>query len=257
MPTQTRSPLKDKPLRLPGQSVQEQRGELVESAVGEPLMLALFFILLAGLEWWRFYTNMKPNPELFTVVAVLTVVYAGVRIWRVRPKLRSLRQAIEGERAVGQFLERLREQGFSVFHDVVGKGFNVDHVLIGPPGVFTIETKTWSKPTSKRAEVLFDGAHLKVGSLEPERDPIIQAKAQAGWLRSLLTESTGRTFDVRPVIVFPGWFISNTTGSFNEVWVLEPKALPTFLGNEPVRMSPEDVKLASFHLSRFIRSTQP
>jgi hypothetical protein len=244
------------PLRLPGQSVQEQREELVENAIGQPLMLALFFVVIAGLEWWRFYTNMKPNPVLFTGAAVLTASYAGFRFWRALPKLQGLRQAVHGERAVGQFLERLREQGFHVFHDVVGKGFNVDHVLIGPPGVFTIETKTWSKPTKTRAEVVFDGNKLKIGSLEPERDPIIQAKAQAGWLRSLLAESTGKPFDVRPAIVFPGWFISNTAGSFKEVWVLEPKALPAFLSNEPVRLSVEDVKLASFHLSRFIRATQ-
>lgn len=195
--------LKDKPLRLPGQSVQEQREDLAENAVVQPLLLALFFIAFAGLEWWRFYTNAKLNPVLFTWAAVLTAAYAGFRIWRALPKLRSLRQAVHGERAAGQFLERLREQGFNVFHGVVGKGFNVDHVLIGPPGVFTIETKTWSKPTSKRAEVVFDGDKLKIGSLEPERDPIIQAKAQAGWLRSLLAESTGKPFDVRPQSYFP------------------------------------------------------
>lgn len=48
----------------------------------------------------------------------------------------------------------------------------------------------------------------------------------------------------------------NTAGSFKEVWVLEPKALRAFLSKEPVRLSSEDVKLASFHLSRFIRSIQ-
>jgi len=35
--------------------------------------------------------------------------------------------------------------------------------------------------------------------------------------------------------------------------VLEPKALPAFLDHEPVILTAEDVKLASFHLSRFIR----
>jgi hypothetical protein len=252
----SRSPLKDKPLRLPGQSIQEQREELVENAIGQPFTFALVFILIAGLEWWRFYTDMKPNPLVFTEAAVLAIAYAGFRFWRALPKLRNLRQALEGERAVGQFLERLREQGFNVFHDVVGKGFNVDHVLIGPQGVFTIETKTWSKPTNKRAEVIVDGDKLKIGTSEPQRDPIIQAKAQAGWLRSLLAESTGKTFDVRPAVLFPGWFISNAPGTLRDVWVLEPKALPAFLEKQPVRISPEDVKLASFHLSRFIRATQ-
>jgi hypothetical protein len=61
---------------------------------------------------------------------------------------------------------------------------------------------------------------------------------------------------VRPVIAFPGWFVANSSGTFKDIWVLEPKALPSFLDNEPIRLSPEDVKLASFHLSRLIRSTE-
>jgi hypothetical protein len=256
MATTTRSPLKDKPLRLPGQSVAEERENLVEDAVGQPMMLALFFVMIAALEWWRFYTNQKLNPIIFTAAALMTVVYALYRLRRAIPRLRNLRQALEGERAVGQFLERLREQGFHVFHDVVGTGFNVDHVLVGPAGVFTIETKTWSKPISGNQQLAFDGETIRAGGLEPDRDPVVQAKAQASWLRALLLESTGKKVDVRPVIVFPGWFVVNSTGSFRDIWVLEPKALPTFLNNEPIRMTSEDVKLASFHLSRLIRATE-
>lgn len=255
MKSKSRSPIKDKPLRLPGQSIAEEREELIEDAVGQPLILALFFVLLAAMEWWRLYSNMKPNPLVFTLAGVMAIAYAVFRIWRVIPKLRALRQAGEGERAVGQFLERLREDGFNVFHDVVGVGFNIDHVLIGPPGVFTIETKTWSKPTKGETQINFDGESIRIGTLEPERDPVAQARGQAGWLKAILTESTGRKPDVRPVILFPGWYIS-APGGFRDVWVLEPKALPSFLGNEPERLTPEDVKLMSFHLSRFIRSSE-
>jgi len=251
-----RSPLKDKPLRLPGQSVSEEREEVLENSVGQPLIFAAFFVLLAGLEWWRMYTDMKPNPIVFSVAAGIAVTYAVLRMWRAAPNLRNLKQALEGERAVGQYLERLREQGFQVFHDVVGTGFNVDHVLIGPAGIFSIETKTWSKSVSGSEELTFDGESIKLGRLEPDRNPIVQAKAQASWLRALLLESTGKKVDVRPVIVFPGWFVVNTAGSFRDIWVLEPKALPTFLMNEPSRLAPEDVKLASFHLSRLIRAQE-
>lgn len=251
-----RSPLKDKPLRVPGQSVSEERDEVLENSVGQPLMLALFFVLLAAFEWWRVYTDMKPNPVVFSVAAGLVVAYAVFRVFRAIPKLRNLKQALEGERAVGQYLERLREQGFQVFHDVVGTGFNVDHILIGPAGVFTIETKTWSKSASGREELTFDGESIKLGRVEPDRNPVVQAKAQASWLRAILLESTGKKIDVRPVIVFPGWFVVNTTGSFRDIWVLEPKALPTFLKNEPSRLTTEDVKLASFHLSRLIRTQE-
>lgn len=40
------------------------------------------------------------------------------------------------------------------------------------------------------------------------------------------------------------------------MWVLEHKALLGFLEQEPQRLATEDVKLASFHLSRFIRTIE-
>ena len=198
---------------------------------------------------------MKPSPVVFTGAAILAVTYAAFRIYRARPKLRALRQGLEGELVVGQFLERLRADGFAVFHDVIGAGFNIDHVLIGPAGVFTIETKTWSKPASGDARVSFDGEKISVGSMEPDRDPVTQAKGQAGWLRTVLSESTGRKVEARPVIVFPGWFVEGPRQGYKDVWVLEPKALPAFLANEPRRLTPEDVSLFSFHISRLIRSS--
>jgi hypothetical protein len=75
-------------------------------------------------------------------------------------------------------------------------------------------------------------------------------------MRELLRESTGKAFHVWPVVLFPGWFIEDLGATSRRLWVLEPKALPAFLDREPHRMSAEDVKLASFHLSRFIRSQE-
>ena len=47
-----------------------------------------------------------------------------------------------GEELVGKVLDRLRERGWFALHDVqLGRG-NIDHVLVGPAGVFTIETKS-------------------------------------------------------------------------------------------------------------------
>ena len=249
-----RSPLKDKPLRNPGQSLDEQRDDLIYDKITGPAVIAMFLLALAGLEWWRYYFPQEPKPALYTFGALVGVGYAAYQIWRVWPRVQELRQGRDGEKAVGQFLERLRETGFQVFHDVVGTGFNVDHVLIGPAGIFTIETKTFSKRPSLDAKVAFDGEHIVVDGHEPDRDPVVQAKAQANWLRELLAQSTGRKFAVRPVILFPGWWVEQSKGSRREVWVLEPKALPGFLAHEPEVLAPEDVKLASYHLSRFIRT---
>ncbi|MFA7267729.1 MAG: nuclease-related domain-containing protein [Sterolibacterium sp.] len=253
---ETRSPLKDKPLRNPGQSVYKQRFDLAFDKVLGPCLIALIFILMAGMEWWSYFNPRPPSPFIYSFFALTAIAYAVFQVVRIGPKLRTLRQAEEGEKAVGQFLERLREQGYQVFHDVLGDGFNVDHVIIGPAGVFTIETKTWSKPRQGSPKIGFDGESLLAAGQGPDRNPVIQAKAQASWLQRLLAESTGKPLPVRPVILFPGWYVEDSRASRKDLWVLEPKALPKFLANAPSIVAPEDVTLASFHLSRFIREQE-
>ncbi len=251
-----RSPLKDKPLRNPGQSLEAQRDDLVYDKLIAPAMAALLILILAGMEWWSYFYPRKPNPTVYTAMALIFVAYAVVRFLRARPALRALRLAIDGEKAVGQYLELLREQGYKVFHDVLGDGFNIDHVVVGPTGVFSIETKTFSKPTRGEARVAFDGERILVDGQEPDRNPVVQAKAQANWLRDLLGASTGRRFNVRPVVLFPGWYVEQQGSSTRELWVLNPKALPEFLKHEPEVLPPEDAQLAAFHLSRYVREKE-
>ena len=253
---ETRSPLKDKPLRNPGQSVREQRFDLAHDKVLAPFVMALLMTYVAGMDWFRYWFPSKTSPWTMTIVALLAIGYAVWQAVQYWPKIRDLRLAEDGEKAVGQHLEGLRAQGYTVFHDLVGKDFNVDHVLIGPAGVFTIETKTWNKPHRGSPKITFDGETLRAADWEPDRNPVIQAKAQASWLQRLLAESTGRTFPVWPVVLFPGWFIEDSRANRKELWVLEPKALQAFLAREKAAISPEDVKLAAYHLSRFIRSQE-
>ena len=240
-------------MRLPGQSLTEERDRIFEDKLVLALIIMVLLLVLAGYEWWRYLYPSRPNPWTATALAVMGVVYFAWQFSKWRPHLKSLRQAIDGERVVGQFLERLRSDGYQVFHDVIGDGFNVDHVLIGPAGVFTIETKTWSKPVRGEPRIDFDGQRLVAAGYQPDRDPIVQAKAQVSWLQRLIQETTGRQVFVKPVVVFPGWFVKQAPGSTRDIWILEPKALPGFLAHETARLSPEDVKLIGFHISRFIR----
>lgn len=251
-----KSPITDKPLRNPGQSLEERHRTLLDDKVLMPVLIAWIAIAWAGMEWWYFFNPKTRNPLTLSVVAVLMVTYAAWKIWRTWPELRQLKQGIEGEKAVGQFLERLREQGYQVFHDLQGEDFNVDHVIIGPGGIFTIETKTLSKPVRGETKLQFDGETIAVNGKILERNPVRQAKAQANWLKKTLQEFSGRDFNVHPVVLFPGWYVEHKPGSLREIWVLEPKALPKFLANEAVAMSMEDVRFASNHLSRFIRSQE-
>lgn len=250
-----RSPLNYKPLRNAGQSPDEQIHGLIYNFVTGPLLVALFFLLFAGLEWLRYYGPYGLEPIVYSVVAIIVVVYTAIHMFMLWARLRALRLARDGEKAVGQFLDELRERGYRIFHDVVGTGFKLDHVLIGPAGVFTVETEMRSKPIKSNPPVIFDGEKIRVNGFKPERDPIMQAKLKANWLREMLTESTGHKFDVRSVVVYPGCSVEWTGPKNRSIWVLNPKWLKSFLDHERLRLSTKDIHLASFHLSRFCHAS--
>lgn len=252
----TKSPLKDKPLRNPGQSLRSMRVDLVFDKLLAPFVAVMIVVMWTLQEWIRYFHPTKPQPLFPTVIAIAAIAYLLVQYRKYWPQINILLLAEDGEKVVGQFLERLRESGYKVFHDVIGKDFNVDHVIIGSAGIFTIETKTRSKPLRGRAVINFDGEQILVDGFAPDRDPVIQARAQASWIKRLLNDSTGKIFPVRPVVAFPGWYIETAPGSSREVWVLEPKALPAFLNNAANVLTPEDVSLAAYHLSRYIREQE-
>ena len=237
MPKPTRrSPLKAAPLRQAGASIQEEIDRLRDDVIDDRLiiLLATFTVWVTALVLWRF----PAPPGLF--FALLSVVFVGVIAWAIPALLRAKRQigrlrlGLAGERAVGEYLELIAHDGFWVVHDLRGDGFNVDHVIVGTQGVFTIETKTLSKPTAGDAQVRFDGEVIEVDSHTLDRDPLVQARAQAAWVRRTLEELTGQVYPVRPIVVFPGWYVERTPSAANSgVWVLEPKELRGWSSREP------------------------
>ena len=249
-----RSPLKDAPLRSAGQSLRERKWALLEKRLWLPFLLFISTLSIALQAWLQVLTNKPPGPLISTLLAVLALVYLVYRVFKLKPEMDRIKLGYAGERLVGEFLESLREQGYKVFHDLLGDGFNVDHVIIGPTGIYTIETKTYSKPASGKADIVFDGSSIKVGHWEPKSETVIQAHAQAGWLQALLRESSGKTFQILPVILFPGWYIKTAGRSKRPIWVLNPKSLPAFLNQRQPVLTSAEIKLASYHLSRFVRA---
>jgi len=252
--TDNRSPLKVRPLRHAGQSMDEEITRLFDEDVLPYYFVAVLLVVLAGFEWWRSYSGSPPLPWFFTSVAVVAVALAAWKVVRVLRTVRNLKLGRDGERVMGQFLETLRAQGFRVFHDIPGDGFNVDHLIVGSKGVFTIETKTLSKPLRGESKIAFDGDEITIGGYQPDRNPIVQARAQAAWVRDLVFETTGRRISVHPVVVYPGWFVEGPPkGAKSDVWVLNPKALPAFIEHERDTLTTEDMSLICDRIARHVR----
>jgi hypothetical protein len=250
-----KSPIKDKPLRNPGQSLDRYLLDVVFDEGIIYIFIGTFVCLFAVTNWAYYFTQTAPNPWAMTFIAIAVVLYCLYKVKKTQKKIVKLKQGRDGERAVGQYLESLREQGVKVFHDLPGENFNLDHVLVALSGVYVIETKTYSKPDKGETRIIYTGDTLIHHNGFKDNKPLIQVKAGANWLKQLIKESTGRDIDVKKVVLFPGWFIEPTAESKqSDVWVLNPKALPSFIANSQKRLSSEDVSLVAFHLSRFVRT---
>ena len=248
------SPLKRKPLRNPGQGLDEEIQSLFEDKLFSYFWFTGAFFILALMEWYGTLTSSPRRPWLFTVAAIVTLAWSAWKIVRLKRHIAALKQGRDGERAVGHFLERLRATGAQILHDIPGDDFNLDHVVISERGVFVIETKTWSKSTSD-AEVCLRDGEIVVGGYKPDRDPIRQVQAQISWVIGTLEQSTGKRFPVKGALVFPGWFVDpKLKNAFDGLWVLEPKALPSFIEQESVKLTRPDVFLITSRLSQLVQS---
>ncbi len=252
-----KSPIKDKPLHYVGQSLDERLHKLINEDAVPYLLTCFLMVCLAGYEWWRYYRNPPPSPKTITFLASLFTIFCIYKVRKILKEVKAIRLGRDGERAVGQYLENLREKGHRIFHDIVGDNFNLDHVIISRKGIYVVETKTYSKPVKGEAKIGFDGKKLKIKALGVQTKPITQVSAASNWLKEILLETTGKKFSIKPVILFPGWYVESTEqGKKSPVWVLNPKALPSFIENQPDIISQEDMMLASFHISRYIRTKE-
>ncbi|MBS0160195.1 MAG: NERD domain-containing protein [Nitrospira sp.] len=169
------------PLLLPGQSIDEQINAL-QDKIGELFLAPFLFVAVSCYGWIQWWIGRPADPLVLNIVAIITILYAMTRISSVRATIRNLQLGRDGERLVGQMLEQLRVKGYRVFHGIPGPSFNIDHAIVGPAGIFTIETKSRTKPLAGSSKVLYDGKTLQIAGKQALSQPLRQARAQARWL---------------------------------------------------------------------------
>ncbi len=210
-----RSPLTHQLLRSPGEELSKKIEDVnteIDShlLVFSTLPLAVFisYLLLSP----HSKTPRNPILDLAVILApfLLWMLWKIVKLMGIRYKLRL---GLDGERAVGQELNQLMLKGCRVYHDFPAEGFNIDHIVIGPKGVFAVETKARAKPDKGRgdkdARVEYDGKALNFPDWK-ETKPLLQAEHQAKWLGRWISSAVGEKVDVKPVIALPGWYVHRT-----------------------------------------------
>ncbi len=166
--------------------------------------------------------GLHDKAFLGSEVALLASMFVISRY--VMPLVERRDRGATGEEQVGGLLEEMADDGWRVIHDAsLGRG-NVDHILIGPPGIFTIETKSHPGP------VRVAGVHGATFS---------QAQAQ----RRAIERVSG--VQVEPLIVFSRAWVDRPMARRKGVRVVPARMLVGHLGRLPARLSSEEIERAS------------
>lgn len=154
-------------------------------------------------------------------LALLVAMFVVSRY--VVPLLDRRDRGATGEEQVGGLLDELAGGGWRVVHDArLGHG-NVDHIAIGPPGVFTVETKSHAGPIKVQR---VHGATLR----------------QAGTQRETLERITGER--VEPLLVYSRAWVDKPLARRAGVRVVPARMLLGYLRRRHPMLSSEEIEKA-------------
>lgn len=167
------------------------------------------------------------SPE-FAAVEVLAIAVMLIADRKLSPAIERWDRGASGEEAVGKVLAALEPAGWRVIHDVsVGARGNIDHIAVGPAGLFTIETKSHA-------------GRISAGRID--RRMLAQAYAQAKQLERMTGE------EVTPLLVFSRAYLQPAVSRQRGVTVLPARMLAGHLGRrratvDPARVEPLHARL--------------
>jgi hypothetical protein len=174
-------------------------------------------------------------PRLSLVLGALAAMAAG---WMLRfqpsPDAAAWRRGAAGERRTARLLDPLERQGWAVLHDlaVPGSRANIDHLVIGPGGVFVIDSKQY------RGRLQLD----RSGRLWHGRYPLAPALRAV----SFEADQTALVLTDPDVVVVPILAIHGTQAPWGKVVadgvpVVAARRLPRMLRQLPAVLGPEQV----------------
>lgn len=249
-------------LRAPGESLRKKTDE-INFAIMEKLLFLIVIpvsiysvVISQGLFSGRL-------PDLWVLIFYLAVAISFC-CWQIRllylliVKRNIYRLGYDCEVAVGHGLFPLARSGYNIYHDFPASDkFNIDHIAVGPQGVFAIETKGRAK--SSKAEknnwrVRFDGEKLIFPEKRYETKPVEQARRQAKWLSRWIEQATCERVPVIPVLVVPGWFI-DLPPRITDVKVCNGKNFDFLTRNQKV-LSDNQIRKISFQIEKECRTVR-
>jgi hypothetical protein len=233
--------------RMPGQSLRDEKNRLLEDRLTPYIWIPCFFWFAWIVETAHSWTKAPPAPLFWLYAAIAATGFSWIGFRRLIPQFRSLNRGERGELCVAEALHDLRAAGYQAFHDLRCDGYNIDHVVVGPAGVFAIETKF----RSGQGEITFrNGEGLFVGGFPEEKDSLRQARANAAEVNRIIRDNCHFNEWVWPLVVFVGdWRVKNDWHT-TYARVFTTDKLVNHIVNQQPRLKQSEIKLIASHLER-------
>ena len=153
-----------------------------------PIFIGIFVAGFALATW--VFGPAGIGAVLFAVAVVFSC-WTGTRGLR---RVERFFKGARGEEKVAGILAGLPD-GYHVFNDFRAGNAHVDHVVLGPTGVFSVETKCWA------GEVTVEEGSVLINGRLPSRDPVPQAVEECEQVRGSFA-AVGWKGKVIPILVF-------------------------------------------------------
>ena len=173
------------------------------------------------------------GTALATQAGLAAAALVGWRL-RFRPseQARAWQRGARGERQTARLLDCLGRDGYQVFHDLAmpGSPANIDHLVVGPSGVFVIDSKQWTGQVHQSAEgLIWHNHHRLDGTLATIR-----------WQALTLGQVLG--VPVAPLLCVHGAHVQGGGLRAHGVTIVPATVLRSALGDDRV-LSDADVEL--------------
>lgn len=162
------------------------------------------------------------------VAFVLSLVYGAWSLVRGLRHVERYFKGARGEAMVSDILQKLPD-AYHVFNDFVACDDHIDHVVVGPAGVFALETKFWS------GAVTVDEGRILLNGKLPDRSPLDQVRREADEVRRELLRR-GWTGAVTPVLVFASDTFEARIAEVRDVVVLNSNHLKASFETQSVKI---------------------
>jgi hypothetical protein len=258
--TKTSNPFDNKLLRNPGQYLEEGMLDEIIRMVDHFLIICFAVLIPAQLAWAHFHPPALSSAIISAIIAAPVIIWSSLKIIKSYQRFKNNVLGRDGERYVSQILHKEKEKEWRIFDDVQMGGYNIDHLLIAPQGIFCIETKVRKRKDNRMKKIVYNGKTLKIDDFvyhpNNPKSPIYQVMLTSKNLESSLKLLLGKSFLVKPVLVFPITSVTNKLHNKpnDDCWVMNPEQLPAIIRNSPVILKPQEKNKICSVVEKYVRS---